>query len=80
MEQQTIILKTQNTALIILIQQVVYGFFTKDEETNFNGDIAYNNDDNFKSFNYEAELLGNTVADGNKLILKNSIRIVVPLK
>ena len=34
-------------------------FYSKDEATNFNADIANNN---FKSFKYKAKLLGNTVA------------------
>ena len=33
-------------------------FYSKDEVTNFNADIA--NDDNFKSFKYKAKILGNT--------------------
>ena len=37
-------------------------FYSKDEATNFNADIANNN--NFKSFEYEAKLLENTVTDG----------------
>ena len=35
-------------------------FYSKDEGTNFNADIANNN--NFKSFEYKAKLLGNTAA------------------
>ena len=35
-------------------------FYSKDEVTNFNADITNNN--NFKSFEYKAKLLGNTVA------------------
>ena len=35
-------------------------FYSKDEATNSNNNIA--NTDNFKSFKYKAELLGNTVA------------------
>ena len=35
-------------------------FYSKDETTDFNADIA--NTDNFKSFQYKAKLLGNTVA------------------
>ena len=38
-------------------------FYLKDEATNFNVDIANNN--NFQSFEYKAKLLGNTEADGN---------------
>ena len=36
-------------------------FSSKDEATNFDTDIAYNN--NFKSFEYKAELFGNTAVD-----------------
>ena len=35
-------------------------FYSKDEATNFNNNVE--NIDNFKSFNYKAELLGKTVA------------------
>ena len=35
-------------------------FYSKDEATNFNSDIA--NDNNFKSFEYKGKLLQNTVA------------------
>ena len=52
-------------------------FYSKDEATNFNANIA--NIDNFKSFKYQAKLLGNTVADGANRILKNT-RITVPIK
>ena len=51
--------------------------YSKDEATNFNADIANNN--NFKSFDYKAKLLGNTEADENVGILKNAT-IFVPLK
>ena len=56
-------------------------FYSQDEATNFNADIAYTN--NFKSFKYRAKLLGNTVPRpvpnrANK-ILKNET-IAVPLK
>ena len=37
-----------------------FWFYSKDKATNFNADI--DNINNFKSFNYKAELLGNTVA------------------
>ena len=37
-------------------------FYSKDEATNVNADIA--NDNVFKSLNHKAKLLGNTVADG----------------
>ena len=55
-------------------------FYSKDEATVFNADIV--NDNNFKSFKYEANLLGNTVAQVNNaanVILKNAA-IAVPLK
>ena len=52
-------------------------FYSKDEATNFNADIANNN--NFKSFEYKAKSLGNTEADENNGILKNA-KIAVPLK
>ena len=39
------------------------GFYSKDEATNFNAVVANNND--FKSFEYKAKLLGNTVAQPN---------------
>ena len=51
-------------------------FYSKDEETSFDADIANNN---FKSFEYKAKLLGNSEADGNNGILKNAT-IAVPLK
>ena len=38
-------------------------FFSKDEATNFNADIVYNNTvNNFKSFDYRANILPNTIA------------------
>ena len=55
-------------------------FYSKDEDTNFNADIA--DDNNFKSFNYKAKLLRNTVAQpANPAngILKNAT-IAVPIK
>ena len=56
-------------------------FYSNDEATNFNADIA--NDDNFKSFEYKAKLLGNLVAKATPIqgnvILKNAI-IAEPLK
>ena len=52
-------------------------FYSKDETSNFNADIAY--DDNLKCFEHKAKLLGNTEADGNNGILKNAT-IAVPLK
>ena len=38
-------------------------FYIKDEATDFNADTA--NDNNFKSFKYKANLLGNTEAQPN---------------
>ena len=56
-------------------------FYSNDEATNFNADIA--NTDNFKSFKYNAKLLGNTVAqpggNADNGILRN-VTIAVPLK
>ena len=43
-------------------------FYYKDKATTFDANVANNN---FKSFEYEAILLQNTVADGNNTILKN---------
>ena len=43
-------------------------FYSKDEATDFN--INFENTDDFKSFNYKAKLLGNTVADGANRILR----------
>ena len=51
-------------------------FYSKNEATNFNADIA--NDHNFKSFKYQVKLLENTVADGANGIFKNAT-IAVPL-
>ena len=45
-------------------------FYSKDEATDFNADIANTND--FKSFKYRATLLENTEADGANRILKNA--------
>ena len=50
-------------------------FYSKDEGTNFNADIA--NDNNFKSFEYKAKLLGNTVANRANGILRHET-IAVP--
>ena len=50
-------------------------FYSKDEGTNFNADIA--NDNNFKSFEYRAKLLGNTAANRANGILRNET-IAVP--
>ena len=44
-------------------------FYSKDEATNFNADIA--NTNNFESFMYKAKLLENTETDGDNGILKN---------
>ena len=56
-------------------------FYLKDEATNFNGDIA--TDNNFKSFVYNTKLLGNTGAqtapNNANGILKNAT-IAVALK
>ena len=56
-------------------------FYSKDEVTNFNGDIA--NTDNSKSFKSKAKLLGNIVAEPGANaangIFKNAT-IAVPLK
>ena len=54
-----------------------FWFYSKDEATNFNADIA--NDNNFKSSKYKVKLLGNTEANGTNGILKNAT-IAVPLK
>ena len=45
-------------------------FYSKNEATNFNGDIESTN--HFKFFKYKAKLLGNTVPDGANGILKNA--------
>ena len=45
-------------------------FYSKDEATNFNANIADN--DNFKSFSYRGRLLQSTLADRNNSILKNA--------
>ena len=52
-------------------------FYPKDGATNFNVDIA--NDNNFKSFMYKAKLLENNEADGDNGISKN-VEIAVSLK
>ena len=51
-------------------------FYSKDEATNFDADIANNN---FNSFEYNARLLGNTNANELNGILKNET-IAVSLK
>ena len=43
-------------------------FYSKDEATNFNANIA--NELNFNFFMYKTELLGHTEADGDNGILK----------
>ena len=45
-------------------------FYSKDEATSFNADIANNN--NFKSFKYKAKSLENTEAINANRILKNA--------
>ena len=52
-------------------------FYSKDEATDFNADIANTND--FKSFKYRATLLENTEADGANRILKNVISTILYL-
>ena len=52
-------------------------FYSKDGATNFNNNIA--NTNNFNSFKYNANLLGNTEADNANGILKNTTNDV-PLK
>ena len=52
-------------------------FHLKDKTINFNTDISNNN--NFKSFEYKAKLLGNIEADENNGILKNAA-VAVPLQ
>ena len=52
-------------------------FYSKNEETSFNDDIANNND--IKSFEYETRLLRNTEADRGNEILRNAT-IYVSLK
>ena len=52
-------------------------FYSKDEATNFNADIANNN--NFKSFENKAKLLENTEADETNGTFKNAT-IAVLLK
>ena len=51
--------------------------YSKDEATNFDADIANNN--NFKSFEYKVKLLETAVADGPNGILRNTT-ITVQLK
>ena len=52
-------------------------FFSKDGVTNFNVNIANNNE--FKSFKYKAKLLGKNEAEGVNGILRNTT-IAVLLK
>ena len=58
------------------VQKISLWFYSKDEVTIFNADIA---NDNFKSFEYKAKLLGNTVADTANAILRNTV-IALSLK
>ena len=44
-------------------------FYSKEEATNLNADIAHSN--TFKSFKYKSKLLENTEADGKNGILRN---------
>ena len=53
-------------------------FYSNDEATSFDADIA-NNNNNCKSFEYKTKLLGNSESDGANGILKNAT-IAVPLK
>ena len=52
-------------------------FYSKDEATSFNADIA--NDNNFRSFKYKTKLLGNSEADRANVIFKN-VAVAVPLR
>ena len=52
-------------------------FYSKDEATNFNVDIA--NTNNLKSFKCKTNVLAKTEANGDDEILKNA-KIAVPLK
>ena len=52
-------------------------FYSIDEATNFDADIA--NTNSFESFAHKANLLENTVAGKNSSILKNAT-ITLPLK
>ena len=45
-------------------------FYSKDEATDFDADIAQDN--NFKSFEFKAKLLENTEAENANEILKNA--------
>ena len=47
-------------------------FYSKDELINFNADIP--NDNNFKHFEYEAKLLGNTVAQRGAIVADGILR------
>ena len=53
-------------------------FYLKVKATNFNANIT--NDNNFKSFNYKAKLLGNTEANGTNGILKNATITAAPFQ
>ena len=52
-------------------------YYFKDEETNFNANIA--NNSTFKSLDYKTKFLDNTVMDGDNSILKYAV-ITIPLK
>ena len=53
-----------------------FWFYSKDQANNFNANIT--NNSNLVSFNFNAKLLKNTVAEGNNSILTNTV-IAVPL-
>ena len=53
-----------------------FWFYSKDQANNLHANITNNND--LVSFNYKAESLKNTIAEGNNSILTNII-IAVPL-
>ena len=54
---------------MFLTGPAVYGFIPKDEADNSNTNFA---NSNFKSFKYKAKVLGNTEADGENRILRNT--------
>ena len=49
-------------------------FYSKDEATNFNIDVA--NIDDFKYFKYKAKLIGNTVAARANAIIKKTQQLL----
>ena len=53
----------------------IWWFYSKDEATKFNEDIA--NDNNFKSFKYKSNLLGNTEAQFNPNHTNHTIALPV---